>query len=116
LTMYRNAAKWYLQRITGGLLLFLLAAHFWVEHFMTAPARRGDLTYQVIVARVSNPLWQAIDISFLVVALYHGLNGFRDIILDYDILGRRAVKVLTAALVLVGLVWAWWGITAFRHL
>ena len=114
--MYRNAAKWYLQRITGGLLLFLLAAHFWVEHFMTAPARRGDLTYQVIVARVSNPLWQAIDISFLVVALYHGLNGFRDIILDYDILGRRAVKVLTAALVLVGLVWAWWGITAFRHL
>jgi len=114
--MYRNAVKWYVQRITGGLLLFLLAAHFWVEHFMTAPARRGDLSYQVIAARVSNPLWQAIDISFLVVALYHGLNGFREIILDYDILGRRGVKVLTAALVLVGLVWAWWGITAFRHL
>jgi len=114
--MSRNAIKWYVQRITGGLLLFLLAAHFWVEHFMTAPARRGDLTYQVIVARVSNPLWQAIDISFLVIALYHGLNGLRDIILDYDFLGRRAVKVLTVALVFVGLLWAWWGITAFRHL
>lgn len=114
--MSRNAAKWYAQRVTGGLLLFLLAAHFWVEHFMTAPARHGNLTYQLIVARVSNPLWQAIDIGFLVVALYHGLNGLRDIILDYDFLGRRAVKVLNAVLVVVGVVWAWWGIAAFRHL
>lgn len=114
--MYRNAVKWYMQSVTGGLLLILLSAHFWVEHFMTAPARRGDLTYQLIVARVSNPLWQAIDISFLVIALYHGLNGLRDIILDYDIVGRRGARVLTVALVAVGLLWAWWGIGAFLHL
>jgi succinate dehydrogenase / fumarate reductase, membrane anchor subunit len=114
--MFRNAFGWYMQRITGGLLLILLTAHFWVEHFMTAPARRGDLTYQVILARISSPVWQAIDISFLVIALYHGLCGLRNIIIDYGRLGQRSVKVLNVALVLTGALWAWWGISAFSHL
>ena len=114
--MLRNAYEWYFQRITGGLLLVLLAMHFWVEHFMTAPVRRGDLTFQVIASRISNPLWQAIDIGFLLVALFHGLNGLRNIILDYGRLGKRAAGVLNIALILVGVVWALWGITAFSHL
>lgn len=114
--MFRNAWEWTLQRVTGGLLLLLLAAHFWVEHFMSAPLLHGDLTYQVIVARISNPAWQAIDIAFMLVALYHGLSGLRNIILDYGRLGKRSVTVLTLALVVVGAVWAWWGIMAFSRL
>lgn len=114
--MSRNAVEWYLQRITGGLLLVLLAAHFWVEHFMSAPLRRGDLTFEVIASRISNPAWQVIDISFLIVALFHGLNGLRNIILDYGRLGRRAVGAMNVALVLIGMIWAWWGISAFRRL
>jgi succinate dehydrogenase / fumarate reductase, membrane anchor subunit len=114
--MSRNALEWYFQRVTGGLLLVLLAAHFWVEHFMTAPLRRGDLTFQVIVSRISNPAWQAIDIGFLIVALLHGLNGLRNIILDYGRMGKRAVAAMNMALILIGVVWAWWGITAFSRL
>ena len=71
--MYRNVIGWYLQRITGALLVVLLAAHFWVEHFMSAELR-GDLTYEAILQRIANPAWQFIDIAFLLVALYHGLN------------------------------------------
>jgi len=112
----RNVISWYLQRITGALLLILLAAHFWVEHFMTAELRRGDLTYQAILGRISNPLWQFIDIAFLIIALGHGLNGVRNIILDYSRIGPRAAQAITSVLVVAGVVWAWWGIEAFRSL
>ena len=55
----RSVLSWYLQRITGALLLVLLAAHFWVEHFMSAELRRGDLSYQAIHSRIANPTWIA---------------------------------------------------------
>ena len=112
----RNALHWWLQRITGALLVVLLAAHFWVEHFITADLQRGNLTFNAIHARVANPLWQVIDISFLLVALYHGLNGLRNIVLDYSRVSVRAMQAITAALMVLGVVWAWWGITAFRNL
>ena len=112
----RNALNWYLQRITGALLVILLAAHFWVEHFMTAELQHGNLTYRTVLARVSNPLWQAIDISFLLVALYHGLSGLRNIVLDYSRVGARAVQAITIVLVAAGALWAYWGIEAFRNL
>ena len=112
----RNAIAWWLQRITGALLVALLAAHFWVEHFMTAELRRGDLSYQTVLHRVANPVWQSVDIAFLLVALYHGLNGLRNIVLDYSRIGRRAAQGVTVAIVAAGLVWAWWGIDAFRNL
>lgn len=114
--MRRNVIGWYLQRVTGALLIVLLAAHFWVEHFMSAELRRGDLSYHAILGRISNPVWQFIDIAFLIVALYHGLNGLRNIVLDYSRIGRRAAQTITAALVAAGGLWAWWGIEAFKNL
>jgi succinate dehydrogenase membrane anchor subunit len=114
--MYRNVIAWYLQRVTGAMLLVLLATHFWVEHFMSAELRRGDLSYELILGRISNPVWQCIDIAFVLVALYHGLSGLRNIILDYSRVGRRAAQSVTVALVAAGLVWAWWGVDAFRNL
>jgi len=111
-----RAFHWYLQRVTGGMLLLLLVAHFWVEHFMSAPLRRGELTYALVLERLSNPYWRAIDIAFLIVALYHGLSGLRGIILDYGRVGPRAARVATALLVVLGAAWAWWGIDAFRSL
>jgi len=110
------AIHWYLQRITGALLLFLLIAHFWVEHFQTEQLMRGELNYAAIRARITQPLWQAIDITFLIIALYHGLNGLRSILLDYSRVSARAASVVTVLLVVIGIVWAWWGIEAFRNL
>jgi succinate dehydrogenase / fumarate reductase membrane anchor subunit len=112
----RSAAAWYLQRITGAALLVLLIAHFWVEHFMSAELLRGQLSYETIQARISNPVWQAIDISFLLIALYHGLSGLRNIVLDYSRIGVRAARAITGVLIVAGCVWAYWGIEAFRNL
>jgi succinate dehydrogenase hydrophobic anchor subunit len=111
-----NAVNWYAQRVTGGLLVLLLVAHFWVEHFATDDLLRGQLTYAAIRTRITSPLWQGIDIVFLVVALYHGLNGLRNIVLDHSRIPPWAARVVTALLVAAGLVWAWWGVQAFQNL
>jgi succinate dehydrogenase / fumarate reductase membrane anchor subunit len=107
--MSRNAVAWYMQRITGAALVPLLIAHFWVEHFMSATLLRADLTY-------ANPWWQAIDIGFLVIALYHGLNGLYGIVLDYGKIGPRAARFAAVLFTVVGIAWAYWGVTAFRRL
>jgi succinate dehydrogenase / fumarate reductase membrane anchor subunit len=114
--LYRNVIWWYVQRITGALLVPLLVAHFWVEHFMSADLLRGDLTYAAILGRIANPVWQAIDIGFLLVALVHGLNGLRNIVLDYSRVGPRRAQVFTVSLVLIGTLWFWWGVQAFSSL
>lgn len=111
-----NVINWYAHRIAGALLIFLLIAHFWVEHFASETLLRGQLTFEAIEARLRNPLWQAIDIAFLFLALYHGLNGLRGIVLDYSRVGPVAARVLTAALILIGIVWFYWGVEAFRNL
>ncbi|MGH9524852.1 MAG: hypothetical protein ACRD3E_20195 [Terriglobales bacterium] len=111
-----NAVTWYLQRITGAALVPLLVAHFWVEHYMTATIRHGGLSYEVILQRLANPWWQAIDISFLLIALYHGLNGLFGIVLDFGGIGRKGARVVAIVLVVLGVAWAYWGITAFRNL
>lgn len=111
-----NAAWWYTQRITGAALLLLLIAHFWVEHFVSENLLRGDLTYDAIRARISNPAWQAIDIAFLLIALFHGLSGLRNILLDFSRIGRQGARIFTGLLIAIGAVWAYWGIEAFRNL
>jgi succinate dehydrogenase / fumarate reductase membrane anchor subunit len=110
------AMWWYLQRITGAALAVLLIVHFWVEHFVSENLRRGDLTYDAIRARITNPAWQAIDIAFLLIALLHGLSGARNIILDYSRIGRRGARFATAGIIVIGFVWAWWGIAAFTNI
>ena len=111
--MSGRALNWYLQRITGAALLLLLIMHFWVEHFTAEVRTPTGLTFEVIQRRFfQNPWFVAIDITFLFIALYHGLNGIRNICLDYT-WGTRFRTPITIALVFVGIVVAYWGVTAF---
>ncbi len=77
---------------------------------------RGDLSYEAIIGRIANPMWQAVDIAFLAIALIHGLNGVRTIVLDYGRVGPRVTRVVTTTLVAGGAVWLWWGVQAFSRL
>jgi succinate dehydrogenase cytochrome b556 subunit len=111
--MTARAINWYLQRITGAALLVLLIMHFWVEHFSAEARTPTGLTFEIIQRRFfNNPWFVAVDLSFLFIALYHGLNGVRNILLDYT-WGIRLKKPITAVLLLVGVVVAYWGVTAF---
>jgi succinate dehydrogenase / fumarate reductase membrane anchor subunit len=111
--MSARAINWYLQRTTGAALLVLLIMHFWVEHFAAEVRTPAGLTFEVIQRRFfQNPWFVAIDISFLFIALYHGLNGIRNICLDYT-WGTRFRTPITIALVMFGIFVAYWGVTAF---
>jgi succinate dehydrogenase / fumarate reductase membrane anchor subunit len=111
--MSSRALNWYLQRITGAALLVLLIMHFWVEHFAAEVRTPAGLTFEVIQARFfRNPWFVAIDITFLFIALYHGLNGIRNICLDYN-WGIRFRRPITIALIALGIIVAWWGVDAF---
>ena len=112
--MYRNVIGWYLQRITGALLIVLLTAHFWVEHFASEVRTPTGLTFEVIQKRFfHNPWFVAIDISFLFIALYHGLNGIRNIIFDFGRVTKPFRVAVTVVLIVFGCVVAYWGVTAF---
>lgn len=111
--MNARAINWYLQRITGAALLVLLIMHFWVEHY-SFEARTKGITYEVVQARFfRNPWFVAVNLSFLFVALYHGLNGVRNIILDFSFVKPGARPFVTIGLVLFGTLVAYWGVTAF---
>ena len=86
--MLRSLMLWLLQRITAVFLVVLLALHVWSANFATdwATLFRG---------------W--VDLSLLALALFHGLNGVRTVVLDFapSIHGRR---FLSASLVTLGVV------------
>jgi succinate dehydrogenase / fumarate reductase, membrane anchor subunit len=112
--MSGRALNWYLQRITGAALLVLLILHFWVEHF-TAEVRTHGLTFEVIQRRFfANHWFVAVDITFLIVATYHGLNGVRNIILDFGRVTKPYRIGVTVVLIAAGITLAVWGIGAFR--
>ena len=111
--MSGRALNWYMQRITGLALLILLILHFWVEHF-TASVREGGLTFENVQRRFfHNPWFVTIDVLFLIVALYHGLNGVRNIIFDIGRLTPAFKTAVTVILIFIGVTVAYWGISAF---
>ncbi len=111
--MSPRAINWFLQRVTGAALLVLLILHFWVEHF-TAEVRSGGLTFETVQRRFFQNRWFiAVDVAFLLIALYHGLNGLRNIIFDFGRVTPAYRTAVTVLLVAVGLVVAYWGIDAF---
>jgi succinate dehydrogenase hydrophobic anchor subunit len=61
-------------------------------------ANDGEVTFQIVAQRLATPLWKTIDLTFLVLAIIHGFNGFIMLIHDY-------VHAHNLRLLLVSLVW-----------
>lgn len=97
---------WILQRITAVALLLLIAVHFSVMHFVD-PTMTVDFASTTV--RLKGVLYFAVDFSLLVLGLFHGLNGIRNIIVDYWPRANRAAGV---ALGLIGLLFAGYGSAA----
>jgi succinate dehydrogenase / fumarate reductase membrane anchor subunit len=72
---------WLFMRISGLLLLFLALGHLWVMHLGGTGSARIDFGF--VAARWDNPLWRTWDWMLLMLALIHGINGLRNITLDY---------------------------------
>lgn len=84
--MWRSVFLWLFQRISAVLLVVLLGVHLWASNFATdwASLLRGG-----------------VDVSLLLIALVHGLNGVRTIVLDFGV-GAQARKFVSVSLWMLG--------------
>jgi succinate dehydrogenase / fumarate reductase membrane anchor subunit len=116
----RNIWPWILQRITGIVLVVLMAIHIVVNHFGNLDkvgktingVNHSDLIiFNDVAYRLSMAFWWVIDVALLVFVLFHGFNGIRNIALDMG-LTDRAEKAVTAVLVVVGVIGFGFGLAA----
>lgn len=85
--------RWLLQRITAILLVLFLAIHIITIHFIPAEVVNLDN----VMGRIhGSTFWLIFYGLFLITALFHGLNGVYEIIIDYNppTVLRRTVTVL----------------------
>jgi succinate dehydrogenase / fumarate reductase membrane anchor subunit len=86
--MRSSVLLWLMQRVTAVLLVAFLAIHLWASNFATSWAAS---------------LRAFVDLSLLLLALFHGLNGVRTVVLDFGI-GHAARRVLSVSLVMLGFI------------
>jgi succinate dehydrogenase / fumarate reductase membrane anchor subunit len=94
--MNAGAWRWFFQRVSGITLLVLVLLHFGVTHYFPG----GDVTYLKVTERLSDPSWKFFNLTFLVLALFHGLNGGWTILEDY--LEKGWLRVALFGIILIG--------------
>jgi succinate dehydrogenase / fumarate reductase membrane anchor subunit len=74
-----GAFEWLAQRVTGVALVVILAVHFILLHYTGG----GPVTYDTVAPRLADPYYKALQLLFLVMGLYHAMNGVKLLIDDY---------------------------------
>ena len=82
-----NVWLWLFQRVSAVLLVVVLGLHLWLANFGQATAS----------------LRAILGVVLLGLALFHGLNGVRTVIFDFNI-GAQGGKFATILLLLLGVV------------
>ena len=73
--------SWLFMRISGILLLVLAVGHVVIMHVLGGGVDRVD--FKFVQLRWQSPFWRTWDWLMLSLALLHGVNGLRTVILDY---------------------------------
>lgn len=82
-----NVWLWLFQRVSAVLLVVILGVHLWLANF----------------GQASSSLRAVLGVVLLGLALFHGLNGVRTVIFDFNI-GAQSRKFTTMLLLLLGVV------------
>ena len=85
----RNKAKgsgfelgaWLFMRLSGIILVVLIFGHLIVNLWMGDGVHQLDFGF--VAGKWASPFWQIWDLTMLWLAMIHGTNGVRTIILDY---------------------------------
>jgi succinate dehydrogenase / fumarate reductase membrane anchor subunit len=72
---------WMFMRVSGIILLFLVVGHVLIMHVFGKGVDR--VNFQFVAVRWQHPFWRTWDWLILSLAIVHGINGLRVIILDY---------------------------------
>ena len=90
--------SWLIQRITGAVLVIFLAVHFFITHYMG----EENILFNNVKGRLETGTWKLFYVIFLLFALYHGLNGLRSVLIDFDF-WKDKDGVLKVLLTIVGI-------------
>ena len=103
---------WILQRVTAVLLVVFLGTHLFVLHYIPD---NMNINFLGVAARFKSVLYVIVDSGLLAVALYHALNGIRNVLFDFvvDDGARRAFSSLFWLVGLAFLIWGAYALTFF---
>ena len=80
---------WFLQRVTGLLLLFYLFLHVETIHQLSA----GQAAFDRQLAFYGTPFFKLLEIGLLATVILHAFNGIRLTVLDLGIAHGRQKKL-----------------------
>lgn len=73
--------SWLFMRLSGIVLLFLAVGHVLIMHVLDEGVQR--VNFEFVVDRWASPFWRTWDWMLLSLALLHGINGVRIIVMDH---------------------------------
>jgi succinate dehydrogenase / fumarate reductase membrane anchor subunit len=73
--------SWLFMRISGIILLVLAVGHVLIMHVLGSGVER--VNFKFVELRWASPFWRTWDWLLLSLALLHGVNGLRVVVLDY---------------------------------
>lgn len=73
--------SWLFMRISGLLLVLLAVGHVLLMHVVDEGV--GRVNFAFVQLRWQSPFWRTWDWLLLSLALVHGINGLRVIVMDY---------------------------------
>lgn len=97
--------SWVFQRITGLILVVVMIGHYILMHYTPESGH----TYDAVLARMQSNWYRVFDLTFVVLAMYHGLNGIWGIFRDYNLKPWQSISII-GALIIFGLAFTLWGI------
>ncbi len=103
--------SWLFMRASGVLLLVLVFGHLFVNLIPGTGVDR--VSFNFVVGKWENPVWQVWDLLMLFLAELHGANGLRTVINDYVRKPRLRFGLLLLLLTATAVVLACGALTIF---
>jgi succinate dehydrogenase membrane anchor subunit len=97
--------SWVFQRVTGLILVIVMIGHYILMHYNPSSGH----TYDAVLARMQSNWYRVLDLTFVVLGMYHGLNGIWGIFRDYKLKSWQTVTIMSI-IIIGGLAFTLWGI------
>lgn len=103
----RNSGSfsWVFQRITGIVLVVVMIGHYILMHYNP----QSGHSYEAVLIRMQSNWYRVLDLTFVVLGMYHGMNGVWGIFRDYKLKSWQSITVMSF-LIIFGLAFTLWGI------